>query len=85
MDEEKDWAVDVEDMRKRVREAHGHCQPRILAIINPGNPTGERVTLYSGTSDKGISDIGTTYVGTSLQGTKLLTLVRRFHCIDRPT
>jgi alanine transaminase len=41
LDEEKDWAVDVEDMRRRVREARSHCQPRILAIINPGNPTGQ--------------------------------------------
>jgi alanine transaminase len=41
LDEEKDWAVDVGDMRRRVREARSYCQPRILAVINPGNPTGQ--------------------------------------------
>ena len=32
-------------MRRRVREARNSCQPRILAIINPGNPTGECVCV----------------------------------------
>jgi alanine transaminase len=41
LEEDRDWAVDVEDMRKRVRAARSYCQPRILAVINPGNPTGQ--------------------------------------------
>ena len=42
LNEKQDWAVDVADMRKRVQSARRHCQPRILVVVNPGNPTGER-------------------------------------------
>lgn len=41
LDEDKDWAVDIEDMRRSVSEAHSECQPRVLVVINPGNPTGQ--------------------------------------------
>ena len=50
MDEEKDWAVDVDEMRKRVIDARSYCQPRILAVINPGNPTGTGVCVSPSSS-----------------------------------
>uniref|UniRef100_A0A8C0H3L0 alanine transaminase n=1 Tax=Chelonoidis abingdonii TaxID=106734 RepID=A0A8C0H3L0_CHEAB len=40
LDEEHCWALDVGELRRALRQARGHCQPRVLCIINPGNPTG---------------------------------------------
>uniref|UniRef100_A0A8C0ISW1 alanine transaminase n=1 Tax=Chelonoidis abingdonii TaxID=106734 RepID=A0A8C0ISW1_CHEAB len=41
LDEEHCWALDVGELRRALRQARGHCQPRVLCIINPGNPTGQ--------------------------------------------
>uniref|UniRef100_A0A8C8RER0 Alanine aminotransferase 1 n=1 Tax=Pelusios castaneus TaxID=367368 RepID=A0A8C8RER0_9SAUR len=41
LDEERCWALDVGELRRALREARQHCQPRVLCIINPGNPTGQ--------------------------------------------
>lgn len=40
LDEENCWALDVQELRRAVREAKEHCDPKVLCIINPGNPTG---------------------------------------------
>lgn len=40
LDEERAWALDVAELRRALRQARGHCCPRALCIINPGNPTG---------------------------------------------
>lgn len=40
LDEEHCWALDVGELRRALRRAREHCQPRALCIINPGNPTG---------------------------------------------
>lgn len=40
LDEEKCWGLDVEELRRALDEAKQHCNPRVLCIINPGNPTG---------------------------------------------
>ncbi|KAF6078347.1 hypothetical protein HJG60_009192 [Phyllostomus discolor] len=41
LDEENCWALNVEELRRALREARGHCDPKVLCIINPGNPTGQ--------------------------------------------
>lgn len=41
LDEENCWALDVGELRRALRQAREHCQPRALCIINPGNPTGQ--------------------------------------------
>ncbi|XP_060099130.1 alanine aminotransferase 2-like [Heteronotia binoei] len=41
LDEDNCWALNVEELRRAVREARKHCHPRALCIINPGNPTGQ--------------------------------------------
>ncbi|XP_077209613.1 alanine aminotransferase 1 isoform X2 [Paroedura picta] len=41
LDEEDCWALNVEELRRAVREARKHCHPRALCLINPGNPTGQ--------------------------------------------
>ncbi|XP_029004916.1 alanine aminotransferase 2-like [Betta splendens] len=38
--EERDWAVDLEELHRAVAAARGRCEPRALYISNPGNPTG---------------------------------------------
>lgn len=41
LDEANCWALDVEELQRAYLEAKQHCQPRVLCIINPGNPTGQ--------------------------------------------
>ncbi|XP_032271708.1 alanine aminotransferase 1 isoform X3 [Phoca vitulina] len=41
LDEERAWALDVAELRRALGQARGHCCPRALCIINPGNPTGQ--------------------------------------------
>ncbi|EMP32501.1 Alanine aminotransferase 2 [Chelonia mydas] len=41
LDEEQCWALDVGELRRALSQAREHCQPRVLCIINPGNPTGQ--------------------------------------------
>lgn len=45
LDEDNCWALNVDELRRAVRQAKDHCDPKVLCIINPGNPTGLRVTL----------------------------------------
>ncbi|NXM74596.1 ALAT2 aminotransferase, partial [Serilophus lunatus] len=39
--EERDWALDVAELRRAVAEGRKRCCPRVLCVINPGNPTGQ--------------------------------------------
>ncbi|XP_063256099.1 alanine aminotransferase 1 isoform X3 [Prinia subflava] len=39
--EERCWALDVAELRRALAEGRGRCCPRVLCIINPGNPTGQ--------------------------------------------
>ncbi|XP_062424447.1 alanine aminotransferase 1 [Rhea pennata] len=41
LDEEHCWALDVGELRRALAQARRHCAPRVLCIINPGNPTGQ--------------------------------------------
>ncbi|XP_023375415.1 alanine aminotransferase 2 [Pteropus vampyrus] len=41
LDEENCWALNVNELRRALREARDHCDPKVLCIINPGNPTGQ--------------------------------------------
>uniref|UniRef100_UPI00358EF1D1 alanine aminotransferase 2-like n=1 Tax=Myxine glutinosa TaxID=7769 RepID=UPI00358EF1D1 len=41
LDEEKCWAMDVVELRRALLEARKHCSPKVLCVINPGNPTGQ--------------------------------------------
>lgn len=40
LDEDRAWALDIAELQRALHEARGHCTPRALCIINPGNPTG---------------------------------------------
>ncbi|KAM6318669.1 LOW QUALITY PROTEIN: alanine aminotransferase 2-like [Aegotheles albertisi] len=39
--EERGWALERGALRQAVTEGRGHCTPRVLCVINPGNPTGQ--------------------------------------------
>ncbi|XP_051024657.1 alanine aminotransferase 2 isoform X1 [Acomys russatus] len=41
LDEDNCWALNVDELRRAVRQAKDHCDPKVLCIINPGNPTGQ--------------------------------------------
>uniref|UniRef100_A0A1A8FNR2 alanine transaminase n=1 Tax=Nothobranchius korthausae TaxID=1143690 RepID=A0A1A8FNR2_9TELE len=41
LDEENCWSLNVEELRRALKEAKQYCKPRVLCIINPGNPTGQ--------------------------------------------
>ncbi|TKS70393.1 Alanine aminotransferase 2 [Collichthys lucidus] len=41
LDEANCWALDIEELQRAYLTAKQHCQPRVLCIINPGNPTGQ--------------------------------------------
>ncbi|XP_017351414.1 alanine aminotransferase 2-like isoform X1 [Ictalurus punctatus] len=41
LNEEKCWSLDITEMQRSLQAAREHCKPRVLCIINPGNPTGQ--------------------------------------------
>ncbi|XP_030631313.1 alanine aminotransferase 2-like isoform X2 [Chanos chanos] len=41
LNEEKCWSLDISELKRAVEAARQHCNPRVLCIINPGNPTGQ--------------------------------------------
>lgn len=40
LDEDNCWSLNVAELKRALNEAKQHCKPRVLCIINPGNPTG---------------------------------------------
>lgn len=44
LEEESGWSLREEELEKRLAEAKAHCEPRVLVVINPGNPTGQVLT-----------------------------------------
>ncbi|XP_067854033.1 alanine aminotransferase 2 isoform X2 [Heptranchias perlo] len=41
LDEENCWGLDKNELRRSLNEAREYCCPKVLCIINPGNPTGQ--------------------------------------------
>ncbi|VDL38468.1 unnamed protein product [Hymenolepis diminuta] len=44
LEEETGWSLSETELEKRLEEAKAHCTPRVLVVINPGNPTGQVLT-----------------------------------------
>uniref|UniRef100_A0A8C5QBR0 Alanine aminotransferase 1 n=1 Tax=Leptobrachium leishanense TaxID=445787 RepID=A0A8C5QBR0_9ANUR len=40
LDEERGWTLNVDNIRRSLYEARKYCNPKVLCVINPGNPTG---------------------------------------------
>lgn len=45
LNEDANWAVDIPELERALEEAKKHCNPRAIVVINPGNPTGQVLTL----------------------------------------
>ncbi|KAM9826992.1 alanine aminotransferase 2-like [Neosynchiropus ocellatus] len=41
LDEDNCWSLNMTELKRAVDAAREHCNPRVLCIINPGNPTGQ--------------------------------------------
>uniref|UniRef100_A0A673IVK2 alanine transaminase n=1 Tax=Sinocyclocheilus rhinocerous TaxID=307959 RepID=A0A673IVK2_9TELE len=41
LNEEKCWSLDISELQRSLQAAREHCNPCVLCIINPGNPTGQ--------------------------------------------
>ncbi|KAI7810098.1 Gpt2l protein, partial [Triplophysa rosa] len=41
LNEEKCWSLDISELERSLKAAREYCNPRVLCIINPGNPTGQ--------------------------------------------
>ncbi|XP_057291667.1 alanine aminotransferase 2-like isoform X2 [Hydractinia symbiolongicarpus] len=41
LNEEKNWGLDITELKRSLDEAKKTCTPRLLCVINPGNPTGQ--------------------------------------------
>ncbi|XP_055327349.1 alanine aminotransferase 1-like isoform X2 [Paramacrobiotus metropolitanus] len=44
LDEDNNWALDINELKRSIREARKVCHPSVIVIINPGNPTGQVLT-----------------------------------------
>lgn len=44
LDESRNWALDVQELERSIREAKSRCIVRAIVVINPGNPTGQVLT-----------------------------------------
>merc|ERR1711962_1632624 len=40
LNEDRNWAMDMEELERSLAEAKQVCDPKAIVIINPGNPTG---------------------------------------------
>ncbi len=41
LDEDNNWALNVDELQRALDEAKEKCVPRGIVVINPGNPTGK--------------------------------------------
>lgn len=44
LDEDHNWALNIDELERALTEAKERCVPRGIVIINPGNPTGQVVS-----------------------------------------
>lgn len=45
LDEDNNWSLKVDELERAYNEALDRCVPRAICIINPGNPTGQVLSL----------------------------------------
>lgn len=41
LDEDNKWALNINELERALNESKNECNPRVLVVINPGNPTGQ--------------------------------------------
>jgi len=47
LDEGNNWALNIDELSRALTEARKTCNPRVLCVINPGNPTGQVLTYQN--------------------------------------
>lgn len=62
LEEETCWSLDIRELRRALEEARERCTPRVLCIINPGNPTGKNTTQQTVTRTCSLSDTGDSFL-----------------------
>jgi alanine transaminase len=45
LDESKNWELNISELERSIVDARKICNPRVLVVINPGNPTGQVFNL----------------------------------------
>ena len=45
LDEDNNWALNIDELERSLSESKSRCEPRGIVIINPGNPTGKHRDL----------------------------------------
>lgn len=45
LDEDKNWGLSIEELERSYQESLERCEPKAICIINPGNPTGQVLSL----------------------------------------
>lgn len=46
LNEEQGWSLDIAELENVVNNAKQECDPKVLVVINPGNPTGQVLTRH---------------------------------------
>ncbi|KAL6423994.1 hypothetical protein ACFW04_009723 [Cataglyphis niger] len=44
LDEDNKWSLEINELERALGECKRTCNPRVLVVINPGNPTGQVLT-----------------------------------------
>ena len=45
MEEDNNWALNVDELERAYQSSLEACEPKAICIINPGNPTGQVLSL----------------------------------------
>ncbi len=45
MDEENNWALSIVELERAYQSSLDKCEPKAICVINPGNPTGQVLSL----------------------------------------
>jgi len=44
LNEDNKWSLEISELERALRKVKDTCNPRVLVVINPGNPTGQVLT-----------------------------------------
>jgi alanine transaminase len=44
LDEENQWALNINELKRALEDSKNVCKPKAIVVINPGNPTGSVLT-----------------------------------------
>lgn len=47
LDEDNGWSLSIQELERSYEQSLSYCEPRAICIINPGNPTGQVLSLQN--------------------------------------